>query len=142
MGKPTTLATAVTTALNATTFSPATTFTRTLVPILNNEGQAREGRVFVQTATYTKLNRCSDYEETIDIGIYIVAPVSNSAGLPSDSAVATMMDLVESVVDYMKTYGKVDGYQLIEIENPLFDFQRIYEESIFHTTITLRYKGY
>lgn len=142
MGKPTTLATAVTNALNSQVFSPTITFSRVLVPIMNNEGQSREGRVFVLTNTFTKMNRCADYEETVDIGVYIIAPITNSAGLPSDSGVATMMDLVDSVINYMKTAGKLDDYQLVEIENPLFDFQRIYEESIFHTTITLRYKGF
>lgn len=142
MGKPTTLATAVTNALNGNTFSPTITFTRVLVPIMSNEGQQREGRVFIQTQNYSKLNRCNDYEETVDIGVYVVSPVTNSSGVPSDSAVATLVDLVDSVVDFMKTAGKLDGYQLIEIENPLFDFERIYQESIFHTLITLRYKGY
>ena len=142
MGKPTTLATAVTTALNATTFSPSITFTRVLVPVMQNEDQELEGRVFILTNTFSKLNRCSDYEETVDIGVYIVSPISNSAGLPSDAGVATMIDLIDDVINYMKTAGKLDGYQLVEIENPLFDFQRIYEESIFHTTITLRYKGF
>lgn len=145
MGKPTTLATAVTTALNATTFSPAIAFTRTLLPILANQGQSIEGRVFLLSKSYVKLNRCSDYEELVDVGVYIVNTITNSTtdGRPSDSGIATMMDLCESVIDYMKTYGKVDGYQLVEIEQAdMFDFSRIYEESIFETTIVLRYKGF
>lgn len=143
MGAPRTLAEAVVTKLNATTFSPAITFTKTLVPVLKSEGQLLEGRVFLQTKTYTKLDRCSDYEESVDVAVLVVGPVTNTTGLPTESSLNSMVDLCESIIDYMKTAGKLDGYNLVEIEQAeLFDFGRVYEESIFETTITLRYRGY
>ena len=143
MGKPTTLATAVTSALNAATFSPDISFTRTLLPIVATQGTTLEGRVFLQGRSLSKLNRCSDYEEIVEIGVYIVNTISNSNGIPSDSGIATMFDLCESIIDHMKTAGKLDDYHLIEIDNmEMFDYSRVYEESIFETTITLRYKGF
>ena len=143
MGKPTTLATAVTATLNAATFSPDVNFTRTLLPIMADEGQSLKGFVFVQGRTFSKLNRCADYEEIVEIGVYIVNTISNSGGLPSDSGIQTMFDLCESIIDHMKTAAKQDGYHLVEVDQPeMFDFSRVYENSIFETTITLRYKGY
>lgn len=143
MGKPRTLAAAVVTALNATTFSPTITFTKTLVPVLTSEGQQREGKVFLSTKTFSKLNRCSDYEETVDVAVLVVSPVTNTAGLPTEASLDTLVDLCDSIIDYMKTIGKLDGYHLVEIEqSEEFDFGRVYEESIFETTITLRFRGY
>lgn len=134
-------------AVSASSFPGSPDYAVNYVPNFSDEGQNASGteiRVFLQGVTeFLRENRCNDFTKTYNIGVAIrkyIAPTST--GTVNDSAVATLLDAVEDLINTVATAGPMAGCRFVEVtQDQPFDFEVLHEKGIFQTLITFTYKG-
>lgn len=132
--------------VSASSFPGTPDYALDYVPQFSDEGQNAEGteiRTFLQSFNdFEILNRCVNKHRSYTVGVAIRKYVAPSNGAIDDSAVSTLLDAVEALIDTVAAAGDMAGFRLqtITVEQP-FDFERLHESGIFQTLISFEYKG-